>query len=219
MDPYLEARWSDVHLTLTVGIGEALQPHLPAPLRARCEEFILPEDEPIEYSGGPVIDRFVRIIDVTDRNRLVTSIEVLSPLTKSAGPGNDQYRRRLDDYARDGVSVVEIDLLRSPRDRLLVKAEALPLEHRSPYLIAVRRGSRGDRWEVYPVPLRNPIPNVRIPLRPMDQDVRMELRPLIRRAYLAGAHDDIDYARPPDPPLGKDDEAWSDELLRKAGRR
>ena len=35
MDPYLESRWSDVHVKLIGFIGEALQPLLPPALRAR----------------------------------------------------------------------------------------------------------------------------------------------------------------------------------------
>lgn len=44
MDPYLEPRWSDVHPSLITAIREALQPHLPAGLRARSEERVLIED-------------------------------------------------------------------------------------------------------------------------------------------------------------------------------
>ena len=44
MDPYLEARWSDVHVTLIALIKEALQPLLPRGLRARSEERVLLED-------------------------------------------------------------------------------------------------------------------------------------------------------------------------------
>jgi hypothetical protein len=171
------------------------------------------------YSGGPLIDRSVKIVDVKDGNRIVTSINVLSPLIKSPGKGNKDYRQRLDDYARDAVNVVEIDLLRSPRNWLFVKGDDLPREARAPYLIAIRRGFGGERWQVYPIVLRKPIPVVGVPLRPTDDDVRLELQPLIQRAYVAGGHDDIDYTRPPDPPLSREDEAWADELLRKAGRR
>ena len=43
MDPYLEARWSDVHVKLVAYIGEALQPMLPRGLRARSEQRVLLE--------------------------------------------------------------------------------------------------------------------------------------------------------------------------------
>lgn len=257
MDPYLEARWSDVHASLIFAIKEALQPTLPTGLRARTEERVLLEDasgeperqyrpdvamidsgraerrqpvetssglavaEPImvEYHDGPAMDRYVQIIDVTNRNRVVTCIEVLSPWNKSPGRLNREYLRKLDDYIRGGVSVVEVDLLRSPRGRLRVIETDLPVERRTPYIIGVRRGWMGERWAMYPVPLREAIRPVPIPLRETDQDVYLELQPLIRRVYIAGGHDDIDYTRPLEPPLSKEDEAWADELLRKAGRR
>jgi hypothetical protein len=44
MDPYLERRWSDVHVRLIGLISEALQPLLPRDLRARAEERVLLED-------------------------------------------------------------------------------------------------------------------------------------------------------------------------------
>jgi hypothetical protein len=40
----------------------------------------------------------------------------------------------------------------------------------------------------------------------------LELQPLITRVYAAGGHDDIDYRKPPDPPLEPDDAAWAAEL-------
>src|SRR5687768_7071500 len=43
MDPYLEARWSDVHSKLIAYIGEALQPGLLPDLRARSDERVLLE--------------------------------------------------------------------------------------------------------------------------------------------------------------------------------
>ena len=133
---------------------------------------------------------------------------------------NNYYLGKLDDYARGEVSVVEIDLLHyPPRDRLQVGQRDLPLERRAPYLVCVRRAWALDVWEVYPMVLRHALPRVPIPLRHADADVGLELQPLIDRVYAAGAHDDIDYSKPIDPPLDKDAAAWADELLRKAGKR
>src|SRR5687768_614291 len=52
-DPYLEARWSDVHASLCPAIRAALQPLLPPGLRARANEAIL-----LEASGGQQLGRF-----------------------------------------------------------------------------------------------------------------------------------------------------------------
>jgi hypothetical protein len=212
MDPYLESRWSDIHASLIAYIGDTLQPNLPRDLRARADERPVLGD-PTEF------DRFVKIIDIGDRDRIVTTLEVLTPETKSVGRQNDDYLSKLDDYQRDLINVVEIDLLRSPRDLLPIKRSDLSHIPRSPYLILIRPVSDSVGWEIYPVSLRDPLPNIRIPLRKMDTDIVLELQPLIERAYVGGGHDDIDYSKPPNPPLDPDDEKWADELLRAAGRR
>jgi hypothetical protein len=174
----------------------------------------------VECHEGPEFDRFIQIIDTTSGNRVVTAIEVLSPWNKGPGRLNKEYLRKLDDYARGEVSVVELDLLRyPPRDRLQVGQADLPPDRRAPYLVCVRRASAPELWEVYPMVLRQPLPRVPIPLRRTDADVGLDLQPLVERVYVAGAHDDIDYSKPIDPPLLPDDAAWADELLRSAGKR
>lgn len=258
MDPYLEARWSDVHGTLITLAKEALQPHLPAGLRARSEERVLLETveqhtaiasyrgdvavvqsprgtktagasavtpsspvaavEPflVDYYEGPEVDRFLQIVDTRSRNRVITAVEILSPWNKGPGRLNRDYRRKLDDYARGEVSVVEIDLLRSGRGRLPVGQVDMPPERRTPYLVCVRRGWRASRWELYPVSLRAPLPRIPVPLREGEPDVALDLQPLIERAYAAGGHDDIDYSKPANPPLNPDDAAWAATLARDA---
>jgi hypothetical protein len=257
MDPYLEARWSDVHVKLIAYMGEALQGSLPSGLRARAEQRVLLEDvggEPITsyrsdiavVDGGrrerrdegatatlpvpepysvrfydePQIDRFLQIIDTTSGNRVVTAIELLSPWNKGPGRLNADYCRKIADYATAGVNLVEIDLLRMPRGRLRVNEGDLPPERRTPYyVVAVRPATSPERWDVYSIPLRAPIPPVKVPLRPTDSPAILQLQPLIERVYTAGGHDDIDYSKPPAPPLSPEDEAWADELLRTVGRR
>ncbi len=257
MDPYLQRRWDNVHATLVPLIQEALQPSLPAGLRARAEQRVLLEDErgdpldqwyrpdiaivtrrgpsadvvpihppspgadviEVELSSEPEVDRWVQIIDTRAGNRVVSAIEVLSPANKRAGPLNRMYRRKLRDYARGNVSVVEVDLLIGSRARLPVTRDRLPRGRRTPYLVAVRRAPVAERWTCYPVSLRGPIPPVAVPLRPADDDVVVDLQPLLRRTYQSGGHDDIDYAADPDPPLSPNDAAWADALLRAAGRR
>jgi hypothetical protein len=174
----------------------------------------------VEYHTGPVFDRFVQIIDRTAGNRVVTAIELLSPWNKGPGTLNKAYRKKLDDYARGGVTIVEIDLLRfPPRDRLPIAQVDLPPRRRTPYLTCVQRAGRQDMWEIYPMKLREPLPRIPIPLRQTDGDIGLDLQPLIDRAYVAGGHDDIDYSRPVDPPLDPEDAAWADELLKAAGHR
>jgi hypothetical protein len=218
MDPYLEARWSDVRVTLIAYIGESLQLSLPDALRARAQERLLTDEETRE--SDLLVDRFIQIIDVTNGNRVVTAIEILSPWNKSPGRLNKDYLRKLDDYARGGVSVVEMDLLRyPPRGRLHVTEADIAPQRRAPYYVCVRYAWIADEWYAYPMTLRQALPRVPIPLRRTDALIGLELQPLIEHVYSAGAHDDIDYTRPADPPLEGEDAAWAEQLLRAAGKR
>ncbi len=103
----------------------------------------------IRRFGGPMLDRWVQIIDVTNGNRVVTAIEILSPWNKAAGRLNGDYLRKLDDYARGNVSVVEIDLLRyPPRGRLPVTDADIPLERRTAYVTCIRLAWEPDTWRL-----------------------------------------------------------------------
>jgi hypothetical protein len=174
----------------------------------------------IRRQPQPAYDRWVQIIDTTSGNRVVTAIEVLSPGNKAAGRLNRDYLRNLDDCARAEVSVVEIDLLRyPPRSRLPVTEADVPQHRRAAYLACIRRAWELDTWVAYPMPLRSPLPRIPVPLRRTDDEVGLELQPLIARAYAAGGHDDIDYTRPPDPPLEPQDAQWAEALCKASGRR
>jgi hypothetical protein len=256
MDPYLEARWSDVHSTLITAIKEALQPALPSGLRARSEERVLLEAaddetersyrsdvavvrtsrssdtapakgspavsiEPVvvAFHDDPILERWVQIIDTTSGQRVVTAIEVLSPWNKAPGRLNQAYRRKVADYQRGEVSLVEIDLLRYPtRTRLAVRTDDLPAERRTPYLICIRRAWEPSQWLAYPVSLRQRLPAFPIPLRRTDSEIVLDLQPLIERVYVAGGHDDIDYTCAADPPLSADDEKWAKAIVASARR-
>jgi hypothetical protein len=74
------------------------------------------------------------------------------------------------------------------------------------------------RIDLYPMPLREPLPVVSIPLRREDAPVPLDLQELIDQVYTAGRYDDIDYALPPTPPLSADDAAWAAGLVNAARR-
>jgi hypothetical protein len=193
--------------------------HGPATPTAAAGAVATIEPIKIELQPSPLIDRFIQIVDLSSGNRLVTAIEILSPWNKARGRLNRQYRRKLNDYADAGVSVVEIDLLRSSRGHLEVDHLDLPWNRRTPYMICIRRGDDLFHWYAYPVPLRQPLPRIPIPLRPKEPEVMLNLQPLIERVYVAGGHDDIDYSRPPKPLLEGEDAAWAADLLKSVAPR
>jgi hypothetical protein len=113
--------------------------------------------------------------------------------------------------------LVEIDLLRLGRCVLTVPASLVPPRVRTTYQVCVRRGWLPKRFEVYPVPLRSPLPALRIPLRKKDEDVRLDLQAVLEQAYRKGRyHLTINYTEPPDPPLTGDDAKWARTLVKAA---
>ena len=255
MNPYLEARWGDVHTRLCAYISASLQPTLPAGLRARAEERVLlsVDDEPyrirrgdtvliesssaartdgggnvgvgtaapviVEVAQDVLVHRWVKIIDTRAGDRVVTVIEVLSPWNKQRGKANKEYLEKVDEYLSSDVNFVEIDLLRSSRNRLVVSRDVVPAGRRPDYLVCVNRPARRTKWELYPIPLREPLPTVPIPCRETDPDVPLALQPLIDRIYVEGGHDDIDYSSPPEPPLSAEDQAWAQSLFQSQPNR
>jgi hypothetical protein len=83
----------------------------------------------------------------------------------------------------------------------------------------VVRADRQHLAEVYQVALANPLPTIRIPLRPDDQDVLLKLQSLVDATYVNGGYEDIDYQQDPRPPLTGPEDQWAKQLLREKGLR
>lgn len=163
--------------------------------------------------------RHVEIVDLRDECRVITVIEVLSRANKVGLAGVQAYRRKQRACLDAGVNLVEIDLLREGDFVLAVPEEPIPSAYRTPYRICVRRASDMQRIELYRAPLREPLPNIPIPLRPSDADVVLQLQPLIDECYRDGRYERLNYRAPPRPALSADDAAWAEEILRPAGCR
>jgi hypothetical protein len=171
----------------------------------------------VPYPGEPATETFLNILEAGPGQRLVTVIDILSLATKLAGPGQRQYRRKQGELAEAGVSLVEIDLLRQGRRVLNVPPSHIPARVRTTYQACVRKGWQTEQCEVYPVPLRSPLPPIRIPLRQKDEDVRLNLQAVLEQAYRKGRYYlTINYAEPPDPPLSRDDAKWARALVKAA---
>ena len=65
---------------------------------------------------------------------------------------------------------------------------------------------------VWPVGLREPLPEIPIPLAGDDPDVWLDLKPILDAVYDGGAYRYRLYDSPPDPPLLGDDAAWATAL-------
>jgi hypothetical protein len=166
-----------------------------------------------------VTETFIEIREAGSGGRVITVIEVVSMSNKQPGDGRMLYLKKQAELVAGGVNSVEIDLLRAGEHVTAAPPESMPSSYRRPYRICVFRVARPDDWEVYRVPLEEPLPTIRIPLRPSDVDVPLALQPLINRCYETGAYDDLDYRSEPNPPLEPEAAAWADKLLREKGLR
>lgn len=109
---------------------------------------------------------------------------------------------------------MEIDLLRGGRLTVasrLEEVKPLPDTH---YWICVVRETCPEAFEVYRPKLREPLPVIRIPLRPGERDLFVDLQPLIDRVYETGRYWRLDYETQPGTPLPVEDMAWALSLTR-----
>lgn len=165
------------------------------------------EDE-IREARLQVIDR--------ERRAVVTIIEAISPANKVPGSrGRENFLEKRQATLRTATHWVEIDLLRAGTP--LRSREVLPP---ADYYVHVSRRAERPRGWVWPILLTQRLPVVPIPLRPDDEDARLDLQAVLNRAYdRAGYEFEIDYAKPPSPPLPQRYLQWADALLRSKGRR
>ena len=110
--------------------------------------------------------------------------------------------------------------MRSGRHVVAVPREHIPPRRQTPYLVCVRRATAKEIAEVYPIPLQERLPMIKVPLRPSDADVQLDLQPPLDACYLYGGYDDVlNYQADAAPSLTGPDAEWADALLRERGLR
>jgi hypothetical protein len=95
----------------------------------------------------------------------------------------------------------------------------MPVRARPHYMACVYRANDVETRALYPMPLRERLPAIRIPLRTSDADAILDLQPLIDQCFERGRYWTLDYRRDLEPPLEPQDLASADELLRTSGLR
>ncbi|QDT14079.1 DUF4058 family protein [Alienimonas californiensis] len=167
----------------------------------------------------PHRERFVEIRSrAGGQERVVAVLEILSPSNKARGPGRDSYLAKQHDVLGTRQHLIEVDLLRAGQP-----TTALPDDDRAQvlrdaaYHACVARGDIPNRYEVYPIPLRNPLPRISIPLEADTPPIALDLQAAFDRAYDDGPfrrrnlYADLARIAPPLPP---DAAAWATDLLK-----
>jgi hypothetical protein len=243
--------WPDVHARLSFSICDQIQPLLSprytaaltpyvalesiaiAPARLAVPDVgVLDRERPALAGAATVIaaapltgtialdvpTRYHRIeIRAVGDEALVTAIELLSPVNKRPGAeAADAYERKRREIFQSAAHLLELDLLRGGRRPAFLS----PLPD-APCFAFLSRAERRPVVEIWPLPLREPIPLLPIPLRPPDPDIPLDLTAALARVYTSARYDlRIDYRQPPPPPeLPPEDTAWLDAHLRARGLR
>lgn len=161
----------------------------------------------------PAVERKARkYIQVEDLewNRVVTVIEVLSPANKEAGDDREAYLSKRSEYFVNRLNVIELDLLRGG-GRLPLGSPAPAL---SDYYAMVSRAWEWPRADYWTFGIRDPMPEIPVPLSRKVPAVLLPLRPCVDRAYDEGRYATrLRYSQPLTPRLAKQDAAWVKNLL------
>jgi len=184
-----------------------------AALRTPPVVVTVPQDERRE----PFLEIYSRL----EGERLVTVIEILSLTNKTPGAhGRDLYLRKQKEILDSQVHLVEIDLLRAGEHTTAVPlAWALPKTGRFDYHVCVHRFDNIEDYFVYPILLRQKLPEIAIPLLPGDAPVTVDLQAVFARCYDTGPYRRrVRYGEvDPEPPLEPQDREWAKDLI--AGER
>ena len=172
--------------------------------------------EPLVFPASEEVERWIEIR--TAHGQLVTVIEVLSPANKRED-GWMAYRQKQRDFIASGVNLVEIDLLHGGGHVTAIRLDQFTFPPGTRHHVCVTRAmpSGAPRFEVYPCPLREPLPTFRVPLRLGDPDAPLALQPLVDRCYRTGRYWLEDYTRPLAELVAAEDVTWAGERVRAAG--
>ncbi|MDQ2828895.1 MAG: DUF4058 family protein [Chloroflexota bacterium] len=187
-----------------LSVVEAVSAGIPAAAHGRiAAPVILDLPAPVEIRAP-----YLKVIDTVDR-RVVTTIEVLSPVNKVSGSsGQRDFLRKRGHILNSSTHWLEIDLLRAG-----TRPPGIP--SRGDYDAALHRAGSLNRLDAWFVSLREPLPTVAVPLQPPFEDVPLDLQEVVGQVYDRYRYDTgIAYTEePPAPLLREADVAWARERV------
>lgn len=160
-----------------------------------------------------VYENFLEIHEVRT-DKLITVLELLSPVNKLNQQGREAYERKRGNIFSSWTNLVEIDLLRAGEPMPVIGPHV-----RSDYRILISRGRQRPRATLIAFGVRQPLPPFPLPLLPDDIEPEVDLQRILHDLYQR-AHFDLrlDYTQPPIPPLSDADADWAQDLI-EANRR
>lgn len=154
----------------------------------------------------------IEIVTARGRRRVVTAIEVLSPVNKR-GKGRDQYLEKQRALLQSPVHLIEIDLLRGGQHSVAVDATLLREETDWDYLVCLHRAGT-NMVECWDIRLPEALPEIPIPLTSDQPDLTVDLQAAFDALYDKGPfRREIDYTTSPTPRLKSATASWADQLL------
>lgn len=220
MDPYLESieLWPAFHHVFVAGLYQILIPGLVDRYRARvCQRTYV--TEVVLFTSVQRESHSEEYIEIRQRGdgRLVTLIDIASPVNKTTPEGRQSYLNKRIEGRSLGANLVEIDLVLQGTPLLDYSRESLP---EWDYAITVTRAAKPEQFEIYTATLQKRLPRFRLPLSSDDRDTVLDLQSTFARCFDQGGFSkQIDYGRPPAAPLSDEDRDWTDELLKHANLR
>jgi hypothetical protein len=150
-------------------------------------------------------ERFVEIRDRETR-KLITAVELLSPANKAGGADREQYLSKRRQYLASQVNLVEIDLLRA--------GHRMPVSNlpECDYCAIVSPGAERPNAGIWAWGLRDPLPDLPIPLGYEETPIRVPLRRVFDRTYDEGAYAPGLYAHALTPPLSSEEDEWANGI-------
>lgn len=152
----------------------------------------------------------IPVVEIRDvaKNKLITAIEILSPVNKRH-PGIVDYRKKQVALHRKGVNLLEIDLLRRG-----TRPFTHPKIAHAHYQMMLLRAKEFNA-SVWTINIQDTLPILPIPLRSPDPDVSLDLGKALSIIFERSLyHLSLDYKQDPPPPIFEEkDKIWIMERL------
>jgi hypothetical protein len=158
--------------------------------------------------------KYIQVMDVGAK-KVVTVVEVLSPSSKKAGTDRAVYLEKRNEYLANKLSFVEIDLLRAGKRPPLGKGHPEVTD----YYAMVCRSWEFPRAGVWTFGIRDPLPDLPVPVTLREGDTPLRLRWCVDRAYDEGRYSTgLPYDEPLKPRPRDQDRDWVAQILTKRRR-